>query len=319
MLSMWMSCWMVCCQSDGGERVVRVNDTVISRAEYQDWLYATHGWRFIDDYVALVLLRQEATRCSLPLPGPEETLHALDKDWKDQVDLRHGGDEESFLKELREGGIDQTGYRWRRLGQLEQEILARRIIVATRAPTEADLQAFHAREFAGDQRVHLKVAFFNKLKKVLPGQRATALFLEQVDRETRERAQEFLEAVRADGSAFSKKLQSSTDPLFLERRDNYLHDLRVNDGDLPRYRKDHFGGIMEQVIKDAAPGDWLGPIAAPNGFYVVQVVEKAKAPFDAIEAELVRLVKEQIPSAGEIHALRTRLLQSASIEKFPVR
>jgi len=304
--------------------LARVDGVDVPLAEYRDWMLQTHGWRFVDDYLSLVLLHRKARELGVAPPTPAELDAACADDWRDQVLLRHGGDESRLIAELKEGGIDPASYRARRFAAVERSVLARRVVLKTRSPTEEDLRRLHAREFGEDGvRRHLKVAFFDKLKDLPVGQKPFRELLQKLEDRALERAAAFAEQVGAAPDTFSDRARAA-DLLTVERHDGGLIDLRTQGSDVPRLREDHFGGALEEALRAAAAsgelraGALLGPLRTARGFYVLSVVACEPAPFDAVRDELRAIAIALPPSAGEIEALCARLLEQAVIEKhFP--
>jgi hypothetical protein len=100
--------------------------------------------------------------------------------------------------------------------------------------------------------------------------------------EARERAENFLSAVRADGDAFGILVKAQGDPCTVPRFDAYPIDLRERGGELARLRADHFGGVLNEPVGKASGGDLLGPIATPSGFWVVRVIGRTPVPFETV-------------------------------------
>src|SRR5262249_4221568 len=78
--------------------VARVNGQELQFQQFEEWLVHAHGWRHLDDYVDLALLRQEATRLSIPLPTAADLDAEFERDWQVRVEMR--GDEAALLAEL---------------------------------------------------------------------------------------------------------------------------------------------------------------------------------------------------------------------------
>ena len=298
--------------------VARVNGEPLALEGFRDWIVRTHGWRHVDDYVTLVLLKQETARMGLEPPTEEEIAAAFEADWHDQVLWRHRGEEASFEKELAESGLDRQGWRDRRLGTLEQEVVARRILRA-RPPTDAQKSELWRRDFGPDgQRVHVRVAFFDKLAELRPGVEANQETLEAGDNRASAAAKRFHRAVATDRARFSELVRTESDLCTVLRHDNMPVDLRARGGELPRLGSGHFGDALRQPLAKAAVGDLVGPIATPQGYYVVELVARAAAPFEAVQDELLEIWRTRDPSQGEIYFLKEELRKAARIERFPL-
>jgi hypothetical protein len=298
--------------------IARVNGEELSLEGFRDWIVRTHGWRHLDDYVDLSLLQQEARRAGLALPTPVDVDAAFEADWRDQILWRHAGQEAEFVKELAASGLDRQGYRDRRLGTLEQELVAARIL-CSRPPTDEQKKELWVREF-GNQgvRTHLRVAFFDKLALLRPGETAERVTLQIGDDRARAAANAFHKAVAADRSQFAARVASESDLCTVPRYDSIPIDLRARGGDLPRLHADHFGGMLEDPLARAATGDLVGPIATPQGWFVVEVVERSPAPFEAVDAELREIWKTREPSQGEIFWLKDQLRKQSKVDRFPL-
>ncbi len=297
--------------------VATVNGEPLELAHFRDWLVATHGWRHLDDYIDLTLLQQATVAAGLPLASPAEIEAAFEQDWQDQILMRHRGEEADWLTELAGSGLDRTGYRYRRMGTLEQEVLAKRLL-KQRPMTEAQLKELWEREFGNGVRTRVRIAFFDQLKGVRPGQQVNKEAALELAAAAKTLADRFLQTVQADRSEFAKRLLTETDLCTIARFDSYLSDTRTQGGEIARLRADHFGGALEPGLASAKSGDLVGPIATPQGLYVVEVLERSPAPFDAVGDELRAIWRDRFPSPGEVHALKQELRQKAKIERFPL-
>jgi hypothetical protein len=300
------------------EPVAVLNGRPVPLADFRDWLVAAHGWRHLDDFLDLTLLREEATARGVALPTSADLAAAFEQDWQDQILLRHGGVEAGWIEELKKGGIDRAGYRDRRAGMLEIEVLAKQIL-RLQPMSEDQRRELWQREFGPEGvRTHAQVAFFSQLKSVRPGQRVSTAEAAGYEAEARERAENFLSAVRADGDAFGILVKAQGDPCTVPRFDAYPIDLRERGGELARLRADHFGGVLNEPVGKASGGDLLGPIATPSGFWVVRVIGRTPVPFETAGAELDQIWRERDPSMGEIVRLREELRSRVRIERLPL-
>lgn len=302
--------------------IARVGDEPVDRAGFRAWLLETHGWRHVDDYLDLVRLRQESKRAGIPLPTPAEIEEAFERDWTDQTLLRHRGDEAAFLAELAESRWQKSDYRDQRMGTLELEVVAQRILKA-RPPTGQQLVDLWEKEFGqvGKEgvRTHVRIAFFDRLHAVQPGTIVPKAEAEAIHLKAKERAVAFHAAVAADRAQFAARVRAESDLCTVPRFDSYPHDLRREDGELPRLRADHFNGALLEPLKGAKTGDLVGPIETPQGYYVVDVIAREPAPFEATLDELHRIWRDRSPSPGEVHWLKMELRERVPLERFPLR
>lgn len=293
--------------------IARVNGQELGFQQFEEWLVHAHGWRHLDDFVDLALLQQEATRLGIALPSAADLDAEFERDWKVRIEMR--GDEAALLAELGRAGIDKTSYRDRQLGTLEQDFLGRRIL-AQRAPTDALLHELFDKEFGKPPvRTHLRVAFFDRLQALKPGGAASKEAAAKMADSARSRAQAFFEKVKADRAQFAT-LVADSDRLLVDRLDATPLDLRSEGGDLPRLHAEEFGGALEKALADAKAGDLVGPIDAPAGFFVVDVVARAPVTYAEVEQEVRTLWKSRTPSAGELFWLKDELRKQAKIEKL---
>jgi hypothetical protein len=218
---------------------------------------------------------------------------------------------------LAASGLDKPGYRDRRLGTLEQELIAERILRA-RPPTEEEQKKLWQREYGPDGvKTHVRVAFFDKLALLKPGSEIGRDELARSADRALAAATAFQEAVKADRTRFPELVKTS-DACTVLRHDSIPIDLRTRGGELPRLRPDHFGGALLPFVGAAKSGDLLGPIATPQGYYVIDVVERVPMPFEAAGPELAEIWRTREPSQGEIHWLKQELRGKARIERFPL-
>ncbi|MEW6744187.1 MAG: peptidylprolyl isomerase [Planctomycetota bacterium] len=295
--------------------LARVNGETISAETFQKWLLHLHGPTYVNDYLGLVVLRQEAARLGIEVTEAD-TEAALGEDWKNHV-MRYGGDEKRWLQELASGGMDRGSYQRSRLATLEAEILAKKLVPLNRTDDETTLRQLHVQEFGTDGiRTHLQVAFFDKFRDLEGGKpiRDEAL-VQALDRKARERAEGFVAEVSNRPEDFGKLARELSDTLAVPRGDGWTKDLREDGGDLPRYTKTLFAGALEETLAgELTPGQLLGPILSHRGYYVIRFVLREAAPYEEVQAELVRINRERPATPREVHALKTRLLEEAKIQ-----
>lgn len=294
--------------------IARVNGRDVSEREYQEWLYRLHGWKYQQDFLAAVALRQEVERLELTIL-PAEVERALAEDWQHQILFRHEGREEALLKELARSGIDKQGYLARRRVEIESNVLAEAILRHTRSPDEGQLRKLYHQEF-GDagERIHLRIAYFSKFYQLQPTRTPSSGMLEKLDLETRERATSFVQTLQAGGESFGELVRTHSDPLLVPRTDNWVRDLRVSGGEVERFTPDQFqGALKDALVQAVAPGTVLDPIVTSGGYYVVQMVARELAPFEAVRDELVEIYRQRPPTAREMHFLEQELLENANI------
>jgi hypothetical protein len=295
----------------------QVNGKTVTSAEFRAWLEASHGWRFEEDFLVTVLLRQAAEEIGAAVTE-EDIDHALEEDWHHQILFRFDGNEQAFLDELRSGGFDRQGYFARRRAQIEGEILSRRLLKA-RTPTQEDLQRIYTEEFGEDGiRTHLRVAFFSKFHGKDLRSSPAADLIATLDAESAERAAAFRAALGEEGASFGALAAAQADPLLVPRHDLWVRDLRAADSELPRFQPGMFGGDLDALREDPAalvPGARFGPIASHRGYYVVEVVQHEPVTFDAVQNELVEAYRTRPPHPREMHLLRQKLLEAAKIER----
>lgn len=301
-----------------GDAVARVNGVELPLEGFRDWVVATHGWRHLDDYIDLALLRQETARLGLALPTAAELDAAFEQDWRDQILLRHGGTEAGWLEELTKAGLDRAGYRDRRAGTLEIEVVARRLLQRQRMKPEQYRELWEKEFGKAGERVHVRVAFFSKLRSVRPGQRVDQELGAKLEAEARERADRFLAAVTADRASFGRLVGSDCDLFTVPRFDTLPIDLRPLGGEIERLRSDHFGGAVLAGLGAAKAGDLVGPLSTPSGNYVVEIVKREAVPFESATAELEAIWAARAPSASEVFHLRQELRTKAAIERYPL-
>jgi hypothetical protein len=290
-----------------------VNGEAVAVAGFEEWMVRAHGWRHLDDYLDLVLLKQEAKRAAIAVPTPQEVDEAFELDWKDKIALR--GDEPTLLAELARAGMDKATYRDRQLGTLEQETLGRRILKA-REPTATTIQELYAKEFGKEGlRVHVRVAFFDRLKALKPGANAGKEEAAKMASSAKERADAFLAQVKSDRNQFAA-LVAGSDRCLIDRSDGSPVDTRASGGDIPRLHSEWFGGQVTKALAGGKSGELVGPLETPAGWFVVDVVEIAPAPLGAVEGELREFWKNRIPSPGEVFWLKDELRKRAKIEKL---
>jgi hypothetical protein len=293
--------------------IATVNGEELELAGFEEWMVRAHGWRHLDDYIDLVLLRQEARRAGLPLPTAKEIDDVFELDWKDKISLR--GDEAALLAELARAGMDKKSYRDRQLGTLEQETLGRRILKA-REPSDETIHELYVKEFGKEgMRVHVRVAFFDRLKALKPGGNASKEEAAKMASSARERADAFFEQVSRERGQFAA-LVAGSDRCLVERTDGSPVDTRTTGGDVPRLHAEWLGGQVAKAIAGRKSGDLVPPFETSAGWYVVDLVESAPAPFAAVEAELREFWKNRVPSAGEVFWLKDELRKKAKIEKL---
>lgn len=299
--------------------IARVDGVEVTDSEFGRWLTAVHGWTYLDDYLAVVLLRQEAARAGLEVSA-EDLEAALEDEWRHNVRLRYRGDEQAMRDSLVEIGLDQEGWLARKRFDMEQVVLARALVLARRQPTEKDLREIYERELPGGQRVHLEIAFFDRLSPLGPVRDVSPELLQRSTEAARRRAEEFLAAVRAAPERFAERVKATSDFLAVPRHDSFVDDLRDAGGSVPRYHASLFPLDPFQELladPDVAAGQILGPVEQQTGFYVVRLVSREPVTFEEARAELDLHFRTRPPSPREILFLKEHLLERARVEKAP--
>jgi parvulin-like peptidyl-prolyl isomerase len=272
----------------------------ITRQEYAEYLLAISGRRPLQDLLRQRLYEREAQRLGLVLDDAalvqeaEARLTAL-------LETRHRGDEAALAAELEASGFDLKSYRQVLLGQLQNEALEARLVVATRPTDEDTLRKRFEREYGpGGQRTRLRHLMLTRAQLradlIAAGEPAEGLTLERLDA----RMQALLAQYRAE-------LEGGADFAALAQRVSHDAPTRGKGGAIGDYRAPQFGPSFASAVAGAPIGQLIGPLESPSGWHLLLVEERLLTRFEDVREALLQRQLSDPANAEERFLLRQRL------------
>ena len=143
--------------------VARLDQRLISREEYLDFLYLRFGNRALEEYIGELLLAEEAVEYQIVVEDQEVTELLEQREQAARSNPRAG----NFEDELRRNGRSLGMYRRATKAEIRKELLLDRLVRATRVVTDERLaQAFELKYGANGhkQRVRHIVIMPNVLR-----------------------------------------------------------------------------------------------------------------------------------------------------------
>ena len=284
----------------------RIDERVITRAEYGEYLVQVSGQGPLREMIKDQLLEREATRLSLAVSA-QELEQAWNELWSTWLERRAGGDESLLLAELGSQGHDKASYALVFQRQKRREFLAQKIVAATRRLDEASLRArFEAEYGPGGLSTRVRQVLLSRLRTknelVAQGRPASELTPEVLDALMRERAQAWIESLKA-GAAFEEIAKFSHDVQGASNGGLFLGE---------SWRR--FGPEFVQAVLDCPSAAFAGPVVTEAGVHVIWVESRTQHEFGVERPRLLERAQAERPNFQELADLDARLWQASKIE-----
>lgn len=286
--------------------VARVGDAYITRDEYETYLFDLAGYGPLKDMAYQRLLEAELARLGL-----EVTQADLDAEWaREELALvaRSGGDPQQLARELEQMGYGIEGYKRRFYIGARPKLLEERIILATREPTEEQVQEYFHRVYGeGGVKVQLRHLMLtrSKIRADLRTQRVVEAELtnERLDVELAARAR----AVLAE-------LQSGKDFESVARRESADLSVHQNGGVIPNYNYRHYGAELASAVRAAAVGVVTGPVQTQAGLHIIRVEERTTTLLEDVRATILAELAAAEATYPERANLKMRLFREHPVQ-----
>ncbi len=284
--------------------IARVGDTDILRQDYLEFLYLRLGKRPVEEYVADLLVEQEAAAYGIVLEPAELEAMAAEREKTERETPQPGGFEERLERE----GKDLAMYRALIREEIKREYLTGELVLATRVVTDERLQQEFEREY-GLGGLKLKVRHVLIMPNVLRAERIRAgakpneVDLQALKGEARQLAADAL-----------SQLQGGADFAAVAAASSHDRVTREQGGELQNYNGRLYGPAFRAAVESMQPGDLSEVIETGAGFHVVQLVDRVETSLDQVRDALVKQILEAEPSWQERSALIQGLRAKAKIQ-----
>jgi parvulin-like peptidyl-prolyl isomerase len=286
--------------------IARLNGRDITLDEYGSYLLASIGKSRLDEYLDRLLVEEEAKSLGISVE-PAEVESRLEEQVDRTIKSLYQGKKEGFVESLAKRRSNLEEYKAKQRQDLYFEMLAERVILKTRQPTEADLKKQFEKTYGeGGVQYTLRHILISTRAPIggpgaSPGPGPEGA---RTNAEAKEKAEKILKELQG-GADFAQAVKQYSDDAFTKR----------NDGRIPQYRKGFYGESFHQAVTQLTPEKPLsGIVESPRGFHIIQLLEKQVTKFEDVKPELEKVVMNQAPTPKERHDLAQRLREKAKID-----
>lgn len=279
--------------------VARIDSSLISKAEYLDFLFERSGQKPLDDLIYLHLLHDEAKRLKCELAAG-----ALDQEWQaEQTKLlaRNDNDAERLQLELEQMGFGRGAYKRRFLLDARAKLLEENIVLATRTLAEDDIVGRFNNQYGEDgRRVTVRHIMLTRarMQQDLIAQRVrrSEITLDRLDLEIDQKAASVL-----------SELEGGADFEALARRESADLSVVQNGGVIPNYNYRHYGPLFAEAVRAAKIGQAVGPLKTQAAVHIFLVEERVVTTLAEVRTEIEKHLMQAKPQFIERATLRKRL------------
>lgn len=274
----------------------------LARAAFGEWLVATLGVEYVEDWVAEQRLLAEAAARGL-LPSDEVVRAAFDEEEAVKVREFHKGERARYEAELRGRGFSPERWARRRIAQIRIEQTYLALARADRVVTDADVEQEFRQQYGEDaERTDVEILFFSAFRDQREGQRPD---IAKGKQEAEARAQAARAAVA--GGASMRAQAEHSDPLNWP----FLVDGVLVEG----FRERMIGRDLDHAVMALDEAGEISPLVeAWDGYFLVRLVARTPVVLEDVRDELVAVLAERRPTSGEVLAVRARLLAADGVE-----
>ncbi len=284
--------------------IAKVGDTLVQKSDYLDFLYLRLGKRPVEEYVADLLVQEEAKAYGISLSDAQLEEMASEREKTEREALQEG----EFLDRLRREGKDLAMYRALIREELRREYLTGELVRATRVVTDERLHQEFEREY-GLEGLKLKVRHVLVMPNVLRADRIRAgakpneIDVNQLKGEARELAEAARQRL-ADGEDFAAVAASAS------------HDRVTRDdgGELRNYNGRLYGPAFRGAVEGLEVGGLSAVVETGAGYHVIQLVSRTETKLEDVRADLTQAILESEPTWQERSALVQSLRGKAKIQ-----
>ncbi|MBC8330054.1 MAG: peptidylprolyl isomerase, partial [Planctomycetes bacterium] len=285
--------------------VARVGETEILKQDYLEFLYLRLGKRPVEEFVADLLVEQEAEAYGIVLAPARLEEMAAERERSERETPQPG----DFEQRLQREGKDLAMYRALIREELRREYLTGELVLATRVVTDERLQQEFEREY-GLGGLKLLVRHVLLMPNVLRAERIresgvkpSEIDIEALKAEARQLAQAALARLRGGADFAAVAAECSHDRV-----------TREAGGELQNYNGRLYGPAFRQAVEALQPGGLSEVIETGAGFHVVQLVDRTETRLEGVRDALVKQILESEPSWQERSALVQALRAKAKIQ-----
>ncbi len=283
--------------------VARVGGVEIGRQEYLEFLYLRLGKRPVEEFVADLLVQQEAAAYGITLPEAELDAMVAEREEQER-EAAQGG----FEERLRREGKDLAMYRALLREEVRREHLTTELVRATRVVTDERIQQEFEREYGlGGLRLEVRHVLImpNVLRadRLRAGAKPNEIDGEELKTEARALAAKARERIAA-GEDFAAVAASAS------------HDrvTREDGGFLRNYNGRLYGPVFRAAVEGLEVGGVSEVIETGAGFHVVQLAGRTETALADVREGIVARLLESEPTWQERSALIQSLRGKAEVQ-----
>jgi parvulin-like peptidyl-prolyl isomerase len=286
----------------------RVDDELITREEYADYLISIYGNGPLEDLIQNRLFEREARRLGVAVSEAEVDLE-LERFWE-RYQTRFRGDKLALERELLSAGFSTERYRAKMRVELAMSLLEERIILATRTVDEEGLRTRYEAEYGpGGVKTSVRHIVF-LAARMRTDLRARGVPDYEID-EAR-----LVAELRAAGEAALARVRAGESFEAVARELSHDTSVVQNGGLIGEgYRR--LGEELAKAVDEAATGSLVGPLPSLMGMHVAEVTARTSTRLEDVRAELTAAMLGEPATWQERNALRARLKSEARVTLQP--
>lgn len=288
------------------EAVARIDSTLITRAEYADYLIALSGNLPLQDLIYLRLLETEAALRGLPAVDAQ-----LNAEWQAEearLLARNESDPQRMRQDLDQMGFGYDGYKRRFLVDKRPKLLEQSIIMATRTVSpEAIATKFNLDYGMAGIKVEVRHLMLTRarMQKHLrtQGVQQKDISLELLDKHLAAKAAELF-----------AELQTGANFEVVARRESADLSVHQNGGVIPNYNYKHYGEDFAKVVRAAEVGEVNAPLNTPGAVHITKVEKRTVTKLTDVSAAITAQLSASAAQHPERVSLRARLFSEHSVQ-----
>jgi hypothetical protein len=288
------------------EVAVVLNGEAIPLSSYKDYLFEVHGRRWIDAFVASLLLEREAARLGVAVE--ERELEESLASHMEELAASTGGPDELDAM-LASKGHDRLSYAHARRADLRREMLASKICAAARTIDEKALrQRYEERYGASGSLSHVQHIWLTRAR--------TRMELESSGAPPQELTAQNIERVLLEkAKRLALELEQGADFEQLARAQSHAVQASKNGGMTTSAEIARIDPELERLVRTAPIGPLQGPAATEKGVHLFQVLTRVEVTFDEVRNELEAELRAQPATHAELMELDRRMRENTQVIK----
>lgn len=282
--------------------LARVNGREVTVQDYTAYLFATLGRSKLNEFLDRLLTEEEAKRLGV-IPTPEEVEERVEARVESAIRALHQGSVDRFQETLAKRGLTMEEHKQKLRQENAYSILEEKCILKDRKVTEQDLrQRFEQTYGEGGVQYEIRhILVSTRPRPQNPGEPRPPAMSEQ--------------DARLKAEALSKELQGGADFVQLVRSSSDDELTRRNDGRIAQYRKGYRGQEFHDAVAKLTEENRLsGVVRSPQGFHLIQLIEKKLTRFEDRKDEIQKVLVSQPPTPQERATFIKALREKAKLE-----